>query len=68
MKIVGLFIVWIVVLAVMLSSCASYDTTYRNSAGQEYQCHGSGFGIGGTMATLANEKNCAANAAKLGYK
>lgn len=62
------FAVWVIILALMLTSCASYDTTYKNSAGGEFKCTGSGFGIGGTLHTLSNEKRCASKAAELGYK
>lgn len=61
-------VLWIAVLALMLSSCASFDKTYYNSKGGEFRCQSSGMGIGGTIYADAARQACEAKALAAGYK
>lgn len=62
-----LLVITIAVFTLMLSSCLSFDTRYKNDEGKEFQCKGSGFGIFGTLMTLDAESKCEKKAIQAGY-
>lgn len=54
--------------ALVLSGCASLDTTLVNKDGQRYRCSASGYGIIGSTVAQSRFDDCIARAEDKGYK
>ena len=62
------FILWILFLAVALSSCASISKELKNpNTGQTYLCKNTGWGLIGVPIAMYNQSKCEENATKNGY-
>ena len=52
----------------LMSGCVALSQPMVNAEGKTYKCEAAGFGVIGTVATLAMQQHCISKAKDAGYK